>query len=81
MALTKGSYYKDEGPEIPAAGGDAVPGGYGAPSPRAGKIGQHPYEAPSTDAAILGQSDSTPSGGAGLDAIVTAPKVTRPGRH
>ena len=40
---SEGSYYPGEGPEIPAAGGD-----YGAPSPRAAKIGQAPFQAPSS---------------------------------
>jgi len=75
MALDKGSYYEGGGPEIPSAGGD-----YGHPTPHSAVADQHPFQAPSTDAAILGQNDPTPSGGAGLDAIVTPPKVTRPGR-
>lgn len=74
MAMSKGSYYKGEGPEIPSAGGD-----YGHPTPHAAHAAEDPFEAPSTDAAILGQNDTSPSGGAGLDAIVTAPKVTKPG--
>jgi hypothetical protein len=47
MAVTKASYYSDEGPEIPSAGGD-----YGAPTPHAAKINQKPFTAPSGDAAV-----------------------------
>jgi hypothetical protein len=49
---------------IPSAGGDAVPGGYGAPTPRAAKAAQQPYTAP--------EGDMTLSGGpahAGFDAM------------
>lgn len=41
MALTKGSYYSGQGPQIPAAGGD-----YGAPDAHAATANQQPYRAP-----------------------------------
>ncbi len=48
MAMTKdgskGSYYSDEGPEIPSAGGD-----YGHPTPHSAKVDQRPFQAPSGD--------------------------------
>jgi hypothetical protein len=76
MALSKGSYYSDEGLTRNPFRRRRLRGTY---QPHAAKVNQHPFEAPSTDSAILGQNDPTPSGGAGLDAIVTTPKVTRPG--
>ena len=71
MALTKGSYYRDEGPEIPAAGG----GDYGAPTPEAAVKGQHPYQAPTSVPA----SNSAPVPHSGFDALDTPPKVTNAG--
>lgn len=41
MAVTKGSYYSDEGPEIP------VPPGYSAPNAHAAKVSDQIFEAPS----------------------------------
>jgi hypothetical protein len=41
-ADSTGSYYKDEGPEIP------VPPGYSAPTPHDAKVSQRPFEAPSS---------------------------------
>lgn len=40
MAMTTGG--------VPDAGGDAVPGGYPAPTPHAAKVAQTPYEAPTS---------------------------------
>ncbi|TDH48879.1 hypothetical protein E2F47_22195 [Mycobacterium eburneum] len=50
---------------IPDAGGDAVPGGYPAPTPHAAVVEQHPYEAPSSVPA----GDPPVSNSAGFDAI------------
>ena len=43
MATKKVAYYGDEGPEVPAAGGD-----YSAPTPHAAVASQHPFAAPSS---------------------------------
>lgn len=50
---------------VPDAGGDAVPGGYGAPTPRADVVEHHPYEAPSS----LPSGNAAPPAISGLDAI------------
>lgn len=55
MAMTK----------VPNAGGDAVPGGYPAPTPHAAKVDQTPYEAPTS----LPSGSAAPPAAAGLDAI------------
>lgn len=65
MAIKKASYYSDEGPEIPEAGGD-----YGAPTPHAAKVNQHPFEAPSSGTGTGLTSDGF--------AATDNPKATRP---
>lgn len=50
---------------VPNAGGDAVPGGYPAPTPHAAKVDQTPYEAPTS----LPSTNPPPPSVAGLDAI------------
>ena len=55
MAMTK----------VPDAGGDAVPGGYPAPTPHAAKVAQDIYEAPSSVPA----GNPAPEGHAGFEAI------------
>lgn len=35
--------------DVPSAGGDVVPGGYGAPTPHAAAVSEDPYVAPEGD--------------------------------
>lgn len=58
MAMTKSG-------SVPNAGGDAVPGGYPAPTPHAAKAAQTPYEAPTS---VPSDGPGTASTG-GFDAI------------
>jgi hypothetical protein len=50
---------------VPDAGGDAVPGGYGAPTPRANVVEHHEYEAPSS----LPSGNPAPPSVTGLECI------------
>lgn len=68
MVMTKGSPSMGEGNtpnaggadiepqeaayDVPAAGGDVVPGGYGAPTPHAAAVSQDPYTAPAGDGSV-----------------------------
>ena len=75
MAMTtKGPYYSndDQTPDVPSAGGDY--GGH--PTPHSAVADQHPFEAPSS---MPTGNPSEPTC-AGLAAIDTPPRVTRPGK-
>lgn len=50
---------------VPDAGGDAVPGGYPAPTPHAAVAAHEPYEAPSS----VPSGNPAPASSAGFDAM------------
>jgi hypothetical protein len=50
---------------VPNAGGDAVPGGYPAPTPHAANAAHEPYEAPTS----LPDTNPAPQSTGGYDAL------------